>query len=396
MKDKLSPWLEQSLEALGKTHQRRRLRVLASAPGSRVTVGGKVYLNLASNNYLGLAGDERLMAAAREALARWGAGATASRLLGGTLALHEELEAALTAYKRTEACAVFPSGYHANLGVLPALAGPDDTLILDRLSHASLVDGARLSKAKILVFAHNDPDDLGRVLRRAPAGGRRWVVTESVFSMDGDAAPLLELVAAAERDGGRLYVDEAHATGVLGPEGQGVVRALGLETRVGASMGTLSKALGSQGGYVAGSEDLVRWLHNKARSFIYSTALNPAAAGAALSAVDVAKTDEARRGRVLSLAGRLRDGLSRLGARPPSKPLGGAYAVFERGPIVPFIVGESGAAVALSKKLWEAGFFAPAVRPPTVPAGTARLRFSVTAGHTEDEVDRLLDVLGRS
>ena len=374
----------------------RSLKTVQSRPSARVVVDGKSLVNFASNNYLDLASHPDVVAGARKALEEWGAGATASRLLGGALELHERLEAALAAWKGLPACAVFPSGWHANTGALPALAGPGDAIVLDRLAHASLVDGARLSKSKILVFAHNDPEDLGRVLRRAPAGGRRWVVTESVFSMDGDAAPLVELAAAAERDGGRLYVDEAHATGVLGPEGQGVVRALGLEARVGASMGTLSKALGSQGGFVAGSGDLVRWLHNKARSFIYSTALNPAAAGAALAAVDVAKSDEARRGRVLSLAGRLRDGLARLGARPPSKPLGGVYAAFERGPIVPFIVGESGAAVALSKKLWDEGFFAPAVRPPTVPDGTARLRFSVTAGHTEDEVDRLLDVLGRS
>jgi 8-amino-7-oxononanoate synthase len=299
----------------------------------------------------------------------------------------------LAAWKRLPACAVFPSGWHANTGVLPALLSSDDTVVLDRLAHASLVDGARLSKAKLLVFAHNDPDDLDRVLRRVSGEGRRWVVTESVFSMDGDVAPLCELIFTAERHGAQMYVDEAHAVGVFGAEGRGVVGGLGLEKRIPVSMGTLSKALGSQGGYVAGSSDLIRWIHNKARAFIYSTALAPASVGAALAAVALVRAADDRRRRVLVSAGRLRDGLSRLESTRICRPFGGPYASYERGPIVPFVVGDAARAVEVSRRLWDAGFYAPAVRPPTVPEGTSRLRFSVTAGHTDEDVDQLVQAL---
>lgn len=371
----------------------RSLRVLSSLPAARIDVGGRSVVNFASNNYLGLAGHAGVVSGARAALDAWGAGATASRLMAGTLDLHEKLERALADFKRTEACAVFPSGYHANLGTLPAIADEGDTIVLDRLAHASLVDGARLSRAKLLVFKHNDVEDLERVLRRAPVTGRRWIVTESVFSMDGDVAPLCELVFVAERYNARLYVDEAHGTGVFGPGGRGVVNGLGLEKKVDVCMGTLSKALGSQGGFVAGSVDLVRWIHNKARSFIYSTALNPAAAGAALAALD-ACGDSARRDRLMALSRRLREGLDRLAGRSsaPSR-IKSPYTAYEQGPIIPWQVGESEAALSLSRKLWDAGFYAPAVRPPTVPDGTARLRFSVTADHAEADIDGLLEAL---
>ncbi len=375
-----------SLEKLREQGLLRVLRVLHGRSGARVTIDGRTLLNFASNNYLGLAGHPAVREAARRAVDEWGAGATGSRLLGGTLALHERLESVLADWKRRPACAVFPSGWHANTGVIPAIAEAGDFVVLDRLAHASLVDGARLSKAKLLVFSHNDPEDLERVLRRLPASGKRWVLTESVFSMDGDAAPLVELVGVAERHGARLYVDEAHATGVFGPEGRGVVCGLGLEGKIDVSMGTLSKALGALGGYVAGSEDLVRWIHNKARSFIYSTALDPAAAGSALAAVEIARSDDSFRRRVLSLSARLRDGLG-------LKASAGPYPEYERGPIVPWVVGDAGRAVKLSQKLWDEGFYAPAVRPPTVPAGTARLRFSVTADHSEADIDGLLETL---
>jgi 8-amino-7-oxononanoate synthase len=393
------------LKSLEEKNLLRVLRVMGSAPGARAELEGKSVLNFASNNYLGLAGHPSVVAAAREASEAWGAGATASRLLGGTLAVHERLEKALAGFKKTEACAVFPSGWHANLGALPALMGPGDTVVLDRLAHASLVDGARLSRADLLVFKHNDVEDLERVLRRAPVTGRRWIVTESVFSMDGDVAPLCEMVFVAERYNARLYVDEAHGTGVFGPGGSGVVNGLGLEKKVAVCMGTLSKALGAQGGFVCGSEDLIRWIHNKARSFIYSTALAPAAAGAALAAVGMLPTEgEERRKRVLSLSARLRDGLEEIrragaggtvSAAAPARAIRSPYTPYERGPIVPFLVGGEEDALALSRRLWDAGVFAPAVRPPTVPKGTARLRFSVTADHTPADIDRVLAALAR-
>jgi 8-amino-7-oxononanoate synthase len=374
----------------------RALRTIHGRPAARVTVEGRVLLNLASNDYLDLSGHPQVVAGAKAALDEAGAGATASRLLGGTLSLHERLEAALADLKRTASCAVFPSGHHANTGTLPALLDPEDTVILDRLSHASLIDGARLSRAKLLVFRHNDVEDLERVLHRAPVTGRRWIVTESIFSMDGDVAPLCEMAFLTERYNARLYVDEAHATGVFGVEGRGVVNALGLEKKVEVSMGTLSKALGSQGGYVAGSEDLVRWIHNKARSFIYSTALAPASCGAALASLALARASDDRRRHLLALSARLRDGLSLItGVTKAPSRIKSPYTPFERGPIVPFVVGEESRALVLARKLWDAGFYAPAVRFPTVPAGEARLRFSLTAGHTEEDVERLLDVLGK-
>jgi 8-amino-7-oxononanoate synthase len=354
----------------------RTLKIFDSSPSAHVSVGGKTMINFASNNYLGLATDERLKEAATLAIDRWGVGATASRLLGGTLGIHDELEKAIALFKNAEACAVFPSGYHANLGVLPVLMGSDDTVILDRASHASLVDGARLSKAKMQVFGHNDLNDLEHVLRRAPVEGKRWIVTESVFSMDGDVAPLCEMVFLAGRYNARLYVDEAHATGVFGPEGRGVVNGLGLEKKIDVVMGTLSKALGSLGGYVCGQKELVEWIHNRCRSFIYSTALAPASAAAALVALEICRSEPHRRERLEFLSGRLRRGLA-MGVG--------------KGPIVPFILGEESRALALSRFLGEEGIFAPAVRPPTVPLGTARLRFSVTAEHSQEDIDKVLE-----
>lgn len=373
----LSSRLARELDALRSIGRLRNPRILEGAPGARVVLGGQAYVNFASNNYLGLAADSAVRSAAVEAIGQWGAGATASRLMGGTLALHRTLEDELAAFKQCDAALVFPSGYHANTGLIPALAGAGDTILLDRLAHASLVDGARLSKARLKVFRHNDPQDLDRVLSRLTGGGERWIVTESVFSMDGDRAPLTEIVAIAERRGARTYVDEAHATGVWGPDGSGWINALGLAGRVDVAMGTLSKAFASQGGFVCGSRELIQWAMNRARAFIYSTALAPAAAAAALAALRLARADPARRERLFALSRRLWAGLGIAG----------------EGPIVPYPVGADAAAVALSARLWERGLFAPAVRPPTVPKGTARIRFSLTAAHTESDVDRVIDAL---
>jgi 8-amino-7-oxononanoate synthase len=354
----------------------RTLRAIQGAPGARVRIEGRDVVNFASNNYLALAEDPRVREAAAEAAREWGAGATASRLLGGTLEVHGRLEDAVAKFKRTEAAAVFPSGWHANTGLLPALAGPEDTVLLDRLAHASLVDGARLTRASFRVFRHNDLEDLEGALRRRPARGAVWIVTESVFSMDGDTAPLRGIVSLAKQHGASVYVDEAHATGVYGPDGRGWVNAEAVETQVDVCMGTFSKALGSLGGFACGSYDFVEWVHNRCRSFIYSTALPPASAAAALKALEIAQAEPQRRERVFALAARLRKGLG----------------LPEGGPVVPLVVGGEKETLELSRRFWEAGIFAPAVRPPTVPKGTSRIRFSVTAGHTESEIDRALDV----
>ena len=291
--------------------------------------------------------------------------------------VHRELEEEIASFKQAEAAVVFPSGYHANVGMLQALAGPGDVIILDRLAHASLVDGARLSRATLRVFRHNDPEDLAKVLKRGRGAGEQWVVTESVFSMDGDRAPLGDLLSVCEEEDARLYVDEAHGTGVWGPDGRGWVNALGLAGRVPVCMGTLSKGLGAQGGFVVGSRSLIQWVVNRARSFIYSTALNPGAAAAALAAIRIARTEPERRARLFSLSARLRAGAGLSG----------------EGPIVPVHAGQDADAVSLSNRLWEEGLFAPAIRPPTVPRGTARIRFSVTAGHREEDVDRAVRII---
>lgn len=353
----------------------REPRTLESAPAARVLIGGREFVNFASNNYLDLATDPRVKQAACAAVETWGAGATASRLLGGSHAPHAALEAALARLKGTEAAAVFPSGYHANVGAIQALLGPEDAAFVDRLAHASLLDGVRLSRATLRVFRHNDPEDLRAALSRSSAR-RRWVITESVFSMDGDAAPLPELAAAAREAGAFLYVDEAHATGVWGPGGRGLAQGAGAAD---VCMGTLSKALGGLGGFVCGSRRLVSWIHNSCRSFIYSTALPASCAAAALKALDIAAAEPWRREKAWALADSLR---RRLGL-----PSGGA------GPIVCAPFGEAGSALDAARRLQAAGVFAPAIRPPTVPAGSSRIRFSVTAGHREEDVARAADAL---
>ena len=362
------------LALLESENRRRRPKTVQRIPSARTRVAGRDIVNFASNNYLALAEDARVRQAAADAAQGWGAGATGSRLMGGTLALHEALETALAQFKGREAALVFPSGYHANLGMIPALVGPDDTLFLDRLAHASLVDGARLSKGRVRVFRHNDPHDLDRALSRVTGPGERWVITESVFSMDGDRAPLKDLVSVCHKRGARLYVDEAHGTGVWGPDGRGWVNEQGVVQQVDVCMGTLSKAFGAQGGFVCGSEALIPWAVNRARAYIYSTALSPAAVGAALASLNIVGEEPDRRQRLFERAERLWRGLGLHG----------------QGPIVPLIVGEDANALSLSAALWEAGLFAPAVRFPTVPKGAARVRFSLTSDHTEAEIDRVL------
>ncbi|MBK8574262.1 MAG: 8-amino-7-oxononanoate synthase [Elusimicrobia bacterium] len=371
--------LTAGLAGLESEHRRRRPRTVQTIPSAHTRVAGREILNFASNNYLGLAEDSRVCRAAAEAAHLWGAGATGSRLMGGTLAFHEELETALAKLKERESALVFPSGYHANLGMIPALAGPDDTLFLDRLAHASLVDGARLSKARVRIFRHNDPDDLNRALCRVSGNGERWVITESVFSMDGDRAPLKDLVSVCQKRSARLYVDEAHGTGVWGSGGRGWVNEQGVADQVDVCMGTLSKAFGAQGGFVCGSSMLTQWAINRARAFIYSTALSPSAVGASLAALKIMQEEPDRRSRLFGLSAQLWAGLNLKG----------------EGPIVPLTVGEDTQALSLSSALWEAGIFAPAVRFPTVPKGAARVRFSVTANHAAEDIDRVLWAVGK-
>ena len=359
-----------------------------SSCDAHVTVAGRDCINAASNNALGLSADPRVRSAAAQAAQQWGAGSGASRLVSGTLEIHRQLEEEIARFKHAQRALVFPTGYMANVGTITALAHTGDTVIVDKLAHASIIDGARLSGARLRTFAHNDPDHLRTVLGKSESG-RQLVVTESIFSMDGDAAPLADIASACEERGAILMVDEAHATGVLGPTGAGLIEELGLSERVPVSMGTLSKALGSQGGFVAGSSELVAYLENMARAHIYTTALAPACVGAAREALRLVREEPWRRERVCAHALRIYQALERMPGR--FHPL-----TFRRRPaahIVPAVIGSNEDALARAEALRAAGVIAPAIRPPTVPAGTARLRVSCMATHTDADIDAVIAAL---
>ncbi len=348
---------------------------------------GRELINFSSNDYLALAADPRLARAAACAVRSYGCGAGASPLVSGCLPPVRSLERELAAWEGAEAALVFASGYAANLAAVGSLAGKGDVICSDAFNHASLIDGCRLARAAVHVYRHKDLDHLADLLRREGGRARRRVlVSDSVFSMDGDLAPVAELLALAERYDCLLVLDEAHATGVLGERGRGVTDSLKTDSwswdRL-VKVGTLSKGLGAQGGFVCGSRRLIRWLINHARPYIFSTAIAPPAAAAARRAVAVVETEPERRRHVLDLAQRLRRELK----------AGGANIGASECHIVPLIVGEAQAAVSLSKRLEKEGLLVPAIRPPSVPEGTARLRISVTAGHTEADLDQLLQAL---
>jgi 8-amino-7-oxononanoate synthase len=368
--------LTQELEILASQDLRRGLtEVEEILPGGRVQIAGRILLNLSSNDYLGLSQDPRIIAAAREAAARLGVGAGASRLVVGHLALHEEVEARLAAFKGTEAAVIFSTGYMANLGAISALVGPGDTVFCDKLNHASIYDGIRLSGANLVRFPHRDMNRLEALLPKA-GPGKRLIVTDSVFSVDGDLAPLQEMVELKDRYGAMLMVDEAHATGVLGPKGEGLAAALGLTHRVEVHMGTFSKALGSLGGYVAGDRCLIDYLHNRARSFIYSTAMPPPVLGAIAGALDIVLMKPERRAYLMEQAEEFRRVLAQ----------GGFDTLGSETQIVPVLVGENARTLEMAARLRERGLMAVALRPPTVPPGRDRVRFSLSAAHSREDL----------
>jgi glycine C-acetyltransferase/8-amino-7-oxononanoate synthase len=368
------------LDELARRSLLRRLRTIESACAPEVTIEGRPVILLASNDYLGLANHPAVKEAAIRATERYGAGAGASRLVSGTLPPHEELEAALARFKRAEAALVFGSGYLANLGVIPALIGTGGVILADRLCHASLIDGCRLSGATFRVYRHNDAAHLHSLLARRPSGEDALIVTDGVFSMDGDLAPLPELLALADRYGARLYVDDAHGTGVLGAHGRGTIEHFELEDRLPFHMGTLGKALGACGAYVVGPADLLRYLLNTARTFLFTTAPPPATAAAAVAALNIVEAEPERRARLWENRNYLHAGLTRLGYRlTPSAS-----------PILPIVLGDARKAVAMADRLLDLGVYAPAIRPPTVPKDTSRIRITVTAEHTRAHLDRAL------
>ena len=375
--------INKELEKLKKSGLYRTPRTVEGPTGRTIRINGREFLCFCSNNYLGLAGDSRLIEAASRAAERYGCGAGASRLVSGTLEIHRELERRIASFKGKEAAILFPTGYMANVGAIPALAGEDDLVIVDRLDHASIIDGCRLSRARMLVYGHCDLDGLERILKRRTGFRRRFIVTDSVFSMDGDIAPLEGIVELADRYGAHVMVDEAHATGTIGEGGRGVARLLGVENGIAVSMGTLSKAVGSVGGFISGSNALIDYLGNRARSFIYTTAPPPPCCGSALRALDIIEAGAGLRERLAANVRMLKEGLASLG-----------YDTGRSGTqIVPLIAGESESAVSLSRFLFGRGIFVPAIRPPTVPEGTSRLRITLMATHTKGDIEELLSAL---
>ncbi|HSW45953.1 MAG TPA: 8-amino-7-oxononanoate synthase [Phycisphaerae bacterium] len=359
---------------------RRVLRIVESPQGAHVTVSGRRLVCFCSNNYLGLANDPRIREAAIEATRQWGWGAGASRLIAGTMTPHRQLEEKLAAFKHTAAALVCSTGYQANLAAVRALAGKGDVVFLDKLNHASIIDAARGSGAVVRVFPHRDYGRLQRLLERTASARRRVIVTDSLFSMDGDLADLPRLVELKKRHEALLVIDEAHATGVVGPGGRGVAELQEVEGGIDLTVGTLSKALGGIGGFLAGAREVIDWVINTAGAFIYTTALPPPACAAAITALDIVEREPHRREHVLALAQRLRTALAERGFDPAGS----------QSQIVPIVVGSAERALAVAARLEADGLLAPAIRPPTVPTGRSRIRLSLCADHTDEDVDRLI------
>lgn len=376
--------LEQELAALEGQHLRRRLQVIDEfLPGGKVRVGDREFLNLSANDYLGLAGDSRLIKASQEAAAQWGAGSTASRLIVGTLALHQQVEEEVAAFKGTPRAVLFNTGYMANVGVIAGLMGKGDVILSDKLNHASIIDGLRLSGAAFYRYPHRDVERLEALLKKHAGARRLLVVTDSVFSVDGDVAPLRELVVMKERYGAWLMIDEAHATGVWGQRGSGLAEALGLTGSIDIHMGTFSKALGSFGAYVTGDAALIELLHNRARSFIYSTALPPPVLGAMQAALAIVRQEPARRAYLLAQAADFRAHLQ--GA--------GLDTLDSETQIIPVLVGDNAGTLEFASRLRQEGLMAVAIRPPTVPPGGARLRLSLSAAHDATDLKSAVEVI---
>lgn len=384
-------WLPDELHRLQHQGLRRNLAVRMSPQTAEVTIDGKPLVNFGANDYLGLAADPRLGAAAREAIDRSGWGSGASPLVSGRSSMHAELETALAEFEQTEAALLFPSGFAAGSGTIPALVGEGDAIYSDAQNHASLIDGCRLSKATRHIYPHNNWQALGELLADGQQYRRRLIVTDSLFSMDGDFAPLVEIGRLAEQHNCMLLVDEAHGTGVFGQHGRGVVEHLAadapeLEHQVTIRLGTLSKAVGASGGFVAGSKPLIDWLSNTARSYVFSTASEAASAAAACEALRILQNEPERRQVLLQRATRLRESLLQSGW-----DLAGSVSQ-----IIPLVIGSAEQTMQMANRLRSAGFYVPGIRPPTVPEGKSRLRISLSYLHTGEAVDRLLDVLGKS
>jgi glycine C-acetyltransferase len=361
-------------------------RVLEDEQKARTRFDGREVINLASNNYLGLAADPRMKEAAAKAAAQYGAGSGAVRTIAGTMSLHIELERRFAAFKGADAAIMFQSGFTANSGTVAAILSKEDVIVSDQLNHASIIDGARLSRAEIKVFPHKDAAAADRLLSETAGPGRhQLLITDGVFSMDGDIAPLPDLVEVAEKHGAIMMIDDAHASGVLGKNGRGTVDHFDLHGRVDIQVGTLSKAIGVMGGFIAGPHHLIDWLVNRGRPFLFSTSAPPAVAAACIKALDILEQEPERVERLWERTGFFKKGLQDLG--------------FDTGasetPITPVIAGEETKAVELSSMLWEESVFSPAIVFPTVAKGSSRVRTIVTADHTEEDLQEALDAFER-
>lgn len=374
---------EQHLKNLDDQHLLRRLRTMTSATGPTVLLDNRRVILLSSNNYLGLATHPAVVEAAVSATRQYGAGSGASRLVCGTLPPHEALETTLARFKGTEASLTFAAGYLANISVIPTLVGKGGLIFADRLSHASLIDGCRLSGATFRVYHHRDMNHLERLLARRSPAKPTLIVTDGLFSMDGDIAPLTDIATLAERYDAAVFVDDAHGTGILGRTGRGTLEHCDVESRLPYHMGTLSKALGSAGAYLAGSRAFIAYLVNTCRAFTYTTAPTPASAAAATAALRVIEQEPERRARLWHNRERLAQGLTRLGFRLTASD----------SPILPILVGDADRAVNLAHTLLTYGVYAPAIRPPTVPPATSRIRLTITADHTTEHIDEALTAL---
>ena len=379
-------YLKDELETLGREGILLHPRTLEGPTGARARFDGRDVINLASNNYLGLANHPRLNDAAATAAKEFGAGSGAVRTIAGTMTMHAELERRFADFKHADAALMFQSGFTSNAGTVAAILGKEDVIVSDQLNHASIIDGARLSRAEIKVFPHKDVDAADASLAETARPGRRQLlITDGVFSMDGDIAPLPELVKVAERRGAIMMIDDAHASGVLGTGGAGTVDHFGLHGRVDIQVGTLSKAIGVLGGFIAGPRHLIDWLQNRGRPFLFSTSAPPAVVAACLAALDVIREEPDRLSRLWSNTELFKAGLHDLG--------------FDTGesqtPITPVITGDEEKTQALARRLFDEGVFCPAIVFPTVALGRARVRTIVTADHTPDDLGEALEIFGR-
>lgn len=374
---------EETRQKLSRQHLWRDLTTIDSPSEVNITIEGQSLLLFASNNYLSLANDPKIKDAAIAAIQRYGVGAGASRLISGSLTPHLELEDQLAHFKGTQAALSFSSGYTTNIGVIPFLIDAKGLILADRLCHASLFEGCRLSKARMRVFHHNDMDHLKKLLEKRPASQPTLILTEGVFSMDGDLAPLSDLVELGKNFGATVLVDDAHGTGVMGQTGRGTAEHFGIHPEDILHMGTLSKALGGSGGYIAGPRSLIDYLINTSRPFIFSTAPPPAMAAAALAALQLVQTEPERRTQLWANRNYLYAGIQSMGF----------HLTQTESPILPILLKDPERATLMSRALLQKGFFIPAIRPPTVPKGTSRLRITVTADHTMPHIDACLSAL---